>query len=364
MRRAAVLVVLLVAVAASSAGPAEAALAKRKLLGGLDEPVQVTSVKGDSPGRLYVVLRKGVIRVYRHGSLRREPFLDIRRLVSDAGLEQGLLSVAFSPGYLRNRYFYVDYTNASGDTRVVRYRSDGAKAIPSSRKVLVRIDQPYANHNGGQLQFGPDRLLYVGTGDGGSACDPGNRAQNLSSRLGKLLTLDTRVAGSTPQVAAYGLRNPWRFLFDRATGELYLGDVGQNAREEVDWLPNPRPSLVNFGWNVFEGDLRDTCPGHGRLNRAAALKAPVAVYGHDVGCSITGGYVYRGKLIPRVRGWYLYGDWCSGRIWRLKLSGGRLVRGPRLIRVNAPGLSSFGEGPRGALYMTSLNGQLYKLTGS
>ena len=227
--------VLLVLVAAAlpgaacgqSGSAASAKLSLRPFATGFDSPVYVTAPRSE-PGKLYVVEQPGVIRVLVNGKLRAKPFLDIRSLVRSGG-EQGLLSVAFHPGYAHNHRFFVDYTDRNGDTRVVEYRSNGTAALPKTARRLLFVDQPYANHNGGQLQFGPDGRLYVGMGDGGSGGDPGNRAQNLNIRLGKLLRLNVDKRGASWQVAGYGLRNPWRFSFDRLTHDLYIGDVGQNA---------------------------------------------------------------------------------------------------------------------------------------
>ena len=364
MRRGVVLFVLSLLVAVSAAGSADAALRLKRIASGLNQPVQVTSFNGDPRGRLFIVERDGVIRVWRDGSVRQTPFLNIRGRVGSGGQEQGLLGLAFSPRYRSNHYFWVFYTNVDGNIRVARFRSNGYRGLRSTGRVRVRIAHPGAqNHNGGQLAFGPDGRLYIGVGDGGFGCDPNGNAQNLSRRLGKILRLNTAVAGSTPRIAEYGLRNPWRFSFDRATGDLYVGDVGQDSWEEVDFIGN-LSTLFNLGWDVYEGNQADTCP-HGALNSAGTLKFPVAVYDHSGSrCSITGGFVYRGSAIRRVRGWYFYGDFCSGEIWRLKMSGGSLARGPVATSLHVDGLSSFGEGTKGGLYLVSLNGQVYRLAGS
>src|SRR5439155_22221061 len=201
-------------------------------------------------GRLYVVEQAGRIIVLGGG--HRRVFLDIRRLVRSGG-EQGLLSVAFDPNYGRNHRFYVDYTDRNGDTRVVQYRSNGPRSLPGTARGLLFVDQPYTNHNGGQLAFGPDGRLYVGMGDGGSENDPQNRGQNLQTRLAKLLRIDVNAKPARVELAAYGLRNPWRFSFDRATGDLWIGDVGQNRWEEVDYTPRQSPGIEDYGWSVYEG---------------------------------------------------------------------------------------------------------------
>jgi glucose/arabinose dehydrogenase len=302
-----------------------------------------------------------VIRVLVNGKLRAQPFLDIRSLVKSGG-EQGLLSVAFHPRYAHNHRFYVDYTDRKGDTHVVEYRSNGTAALPKTARRLLFVDQPFDNHNGGQLQFGPDGKLYVGMGDGGSGGDPGNRAQNLNIRLGKLLRLNVDKRGARWQVAGYGLRNPWRFSFDRLTHDLYIGDVGQDHWEEVD-VRTPRQwrGLNNYGWRVWEGRSRYTASQ--QVNPHGTLVFPVVVYSHSQGCSITGGYVYRGRSILSAHGRYFYGDYCSGTIWSLRTAKGKLVGGVRREPFNVSGLSSFGQDAAGELYATSLDGTIYKLAG-
>jgi glucose/arabinose dehydrogenase len=334
------------------------ALGVRVVVSGLDSPTHVAAPRSE-PRRLYIVEQRGVIRVMVNGRLRTRPFLDIRPLVLSGG-EQGLLSVAFHPNYAKNRRLYVDYTDRNGDTRVVEYRSDkaGARALPGTRRQLLAIDQPYANHNGGQLAFGPDGLLYIGMGDGGSGGDPENRAQNLSSLLGKLLKIDATRRGARPVIAAYGLRNPWRFSFDRATGDLWIGDVGQNAWEEIDYTPRSSPGVENYGWDVYEGNtlFEDKQP-----TAVGTLVKPVFVYGRGDGYSVTGGFVYRGSAIPSLRGQYIFGDYGSGRIWTLQLVNGRATVQRQAFTV--PQLSSFGEDAKGELYATSLAGRVYRFVG-
>ena len=329
-----------------------AALSLTPVASGFQSPLYVAAPRSE-PGVLYVVEQGG--RIWRLAGGSRAVFLDVHGQVSCCG-ERGLLSVAFDPAYRKNKLFYVDYTDRNGDTRVVRYRSNGSRAIAASARQLLFVPQPYPNHNGGQLEFGPDRLLYVGMGDGGSGGDPGNRAQTLSNRLGKIL----RYKAGRWSNAVYGTRNPWRFSFDRATGDLYIGDVGQDTWEEVDILPRGF-GLTNLGWRVYEGDAVFT---QGQQPTAGGrLVGPVVVYHHgDDGCSITGGYVYRGSAVPAAKGRYFYGDYCSGRIWSFLPSGGKAtdVR-PEPLHVEQ--LSSFGEDARGELYVTSLTGTVYKLTG-
>ena len=323
---------------------------------GFDSPVHVTAPSSER-GRLYVVEQPGRIRVIERGRIRAQPFLDIRRLVQSGG-EQGLFAVAFHPNYRRNRRFYVHYTDVRGDTRVVEYRSNGVRALPRSARQLLFVDQPYANHNGGQIAFGPDGRLYVGLGDGGAGGDPENRAQNMATLLGKLVRINVNARRPDPQIAALGLRNPWRFSFDRANGDLYLGDVGQNRWEEIDFTPRHSAGLENYGWDVYEGRARYE---NKQPNSAGRLVFPIAVYPLGNHCSVVGGFAYRGRRMPLLRGRYFYGDYCSGDIWSLRVRGGRattLRREPfRVAR-----LTSFGEDARGELYLTSHDGRVYRLT--
>ena len=323
-------------------------------------PVHVAATR-TQPGRVYVVEQAGRIRVVVNGRLRPAPFLDIRRLVRSGG-EQGLLSVAFHPNFGANRRFYVNYTDVDGNTRVVEYRANAAKtaALPRSARQLLLVRQPYGNHNGGQLAFGPDGRLYVGMGDGGSGGDPQNYAQNLASPLGNLLAIHPLRRGARWQTLGYGLRNPWRFSFDRATGDLYIGDVGQNAWEEINWVARADRGLKNYGWRVYEGRARFR---NEQPNSAGELVMPVHVYpngGGGGGCSVTGGFVYRGTAIPSLRGRYVYGDYCSGRIWSFRIADGQAVEN-RVEPFSVPQLSSFGEDARGELYAVSLGGRVFKL---
>jgi glucose/arabinose dehydrogenase len=361
MRRAATATVALVAVlavvaSASAMGHREAALRLVKVVDGLQAPVHVASAPG-AAGLLYVVEQGGLVRVVKGGSIRSQPFLDVRAKVR-AGGEQGLLGLAFAPDYAKSRQFVVNYTDTNGDTRVVRYRSDGTKALTASARQLLFVKQPYSNHNGGMVAYGKDGLVYVGTGDGGSGGDPENRAQNLSSPLGKILRLDPARPAAKPVIVALGVRNPWRFSFDRANGDLWIGDVGQGSIEEVDHVAWPLQGLLNFGWDVYEGraSFESKALGPGRLVK------PVAQYSHARGCSITGGYVYRGSAVPSAAGRYFYGDYCSGTVWSLKLGGG-VARQVRPESFTVPNLTSFGEDSKGELYAVSGNGALYRLAG-
>ena len=357
MRRvvvAAAAAALIVGLSAGAAAGDRQSLRLIPVVSGLSAPVFVTAPPGER-NVLYVVEQGGRVRVVRNGKLQATPFLDVSKLIVSGG-EQGLLGLAFHPDYASNGKLYVDYTNRSGDTRVVEYHSNGTKALPGSARVLLSVDQPYSNHNGGMVTFGPDGKLYVGMGDGGSGGDPHGNGQNPSTFLGKLVRIDVDGVRSKPEIAALGLRNPWRFSFDRATGDLYIGDVGQNAVEEIDFVKAGTQGLLNFGWNVYEGraPYEEGQLGGGRLVQ------PVAQYPHTQGCSVTGGYVFRGKGIPGATGTYFFGDYCSGTIWRLQVVAG-IARAIRTTGLNVANLTSFGEDAEGALYLVSGNGTIYRL---
>jgi glucose/arabinose dehydrogenase len=349
-----VAVAVSLALAAGAGGGAKSGLRLQKVVDGLQAPLFVTAAPGD-PGLLYVVEQGGLVRVVAGGTIRRQPFLDLRRVVR-AGGEQGLLGLAFAPDYATSRQFVVDYTDRNGDTRVVRFRSDGQRAVPTSARQLLFVRQPYTNHNGGMVAYGRDGLLYVGMGDGGSAGDPENRAQDPGALLGKILRLDPARPGTKPTMVALGVRNPWRFSFDRADGDLWIGDVGQDSIEEVDHVSWPWHGMLNFGWKVYEGraSFDDEPLGPGRL------VAPVAEYSHKLGCSITGGYVYRGVSVSAARGRYFYGDYCSGTIFSLKLVDG-IARQIRVEPIRVPSLTSFGQDEAGELYLVSGAGVIYRL---
>ena len=318
-----------------------------QIASGFDSPVHVSAPRGGGT-KLYVVEQEGRIRVVQNRRITGT-LLDIRSRVTCCG-EQGLLSVAFHPRFTRNGRYYVNYTDP--DTRVVEYR--GSRRL----RTLFTVDQPYSNHNGGQNMFGPDGRLYVGMGDGGSGGDPENRAQNLGERLGKLLAINVDRHGARPQIVGYGLRNPWRFSFDRQTRDLYIGDVGQNAWEEVDFTPRRSAGLENYGWDVYEGRARheDKSP-----NSAGKLVFPIVVYPLGGHCAVVGGFVYRGSAVPSAKGRYFYGDNCSGTVWSLRVVGGR-ARSVRREPFKLDSLSSFGEDSRGELYAVTLGGNLYRLT--
>ena len=337
-------------------------------VGGLVQPVQVTHA-GDGSGTLYVVEQGGRIRTLRDGAVGAVPFLDIESRVI-AGGEQGLLGVAFPPGYATTGIFYVNYTRAEdGATVIARYHvtQDPDVADPSSEEILLVIDQPFANHNGGQVGFGPDGYLYIGTGDGGSGGDPLGNAQDPSSLLGKILRIDVESgaatytvppgnpfagqAGFLGEIWAMGLRNPWRFSFDRGTGDLYIGDVGQGSFEEVDFQPASSAGGENYGWNIFEGN---SCFS-GTTCNPSGFVLPVAVYDHSGGnCAITGGTVYRGAAYPAMQGIYFFGDFCSGEIFGLARDGS--AWDTALLLDTPAQISSFGEDEAGNLYATDHTG--------
>jgi glucose/arabinose dehydrogenase len=322
-----------------------------------DAPVYATSAPGE-PGRLYVVQQAGQIVVLEAGHIRSTPFLDIRPIVFSGG-EQGLLSVAFDPDYAKTHRFCVDYTDRNGDTHVVAYRSNGVTAIPSSARQLLFVKDFASNHNGGQLQFGPDGWLYWGNGDGGGGGDPQHNGQNLNRPFAKIMRLNINAAKPRWKLVAFGLRNPWRFSFDRKNGDLYIGDVGQDQWEEVDYLRRGA-GLANFGWNHFEAT--HTFDSSTQLLRNGVYHAPVAEYSHaSGGCSVTGGYVYRGTKVAAAVGRYFYGDYCSGKVWSLRIVNGRAT-GLRLEPFTVQGLSSFGQDSAGELYLMSVgSGDLFRL---
>lgn len=328
----------------------------------LQRPVDL---QADGSGRLFVIEKAGRIRILQDGQLQTQPFLDITDRVGSGGNEQGLLGLAFHPQYSENGRFFVNYTNKSGDTVIARYQvsGDANLADPASEVKLLEIGQPYPNHNGGVLAFGPDGFLYAGLGDGGSAGDPQGNAQKTDRLLGKILRIDVdsgdpySIPSDNPfgnEVWAYGLRNPWRMSFDRATGDLYIGDVGQNAWEEIDYLPVGSSGGANFGWNLLEG----THEYEG--GPSPEFTAPIAEYSHqEGGCSVTGGYVYRGSM-PEWNGIYLYGDYCTGLIWGLiQTSSGWQVQ--RLFDVDYT-ITSFGQDQDGEVYLVSDSGGIYRLS--
>jgi glucose/arabinose dehydrogenase len=318
---------------------------------------------------LFVVEQPGRVVVVRDGKVLPKPFLDISDQVSCCG-EQGLLSIAFSPHYAGNGLIYADYTDKAGDTRVVSYRrsSDAEPAVdPASAKTVLAVDQPFPNHNGGQLQFGADGDLYVGLGDGGSENDPDRVGQDLSSPLAKILRVTPSgvpaagnpfagQAGVEQRTFAYGLRNPWRFSFDSKTGDLWIGDVGQDTYEEVDGVTFKQAAGANFGWSAYEGNSPFNTDQH-----AKDPVPPVLTYTHANGCSVTGGYVVRDRSVPSLYGRYVYGDFCNGDLRSLPAIPGKPATDDRPLGLQVPSLSSFGEDGAGHVYATSLEGAVYEL---
>lgn len=339
---------------------------------GLANPLYLTAPAGDP--RLFVVEQDGRIWIVQNNQRLSTPFLDINPIVRSGG-EQGLLSLAFHPNYATNGYFYVNYTDNNGDTRVERYTvsANANVADATSAKLILAIDQPYANHNGGLVMFGPDDKLYIGMGDGGSGGDPENRAQNRDSLLGKLLRIDVDAGdpyGVPPdnpyvgsagrdEIWAIGLRNPWRFAFDRTAGLLYIADVGQNAWEEVHVAPVSQGAL-NYGWVIMEGAH---CYPPGSACSTAGLLLPAVEYGHANGCSITGGFVYRGSRSPSLVGHYFYSDYCSGWIRSFTYANGAVQQQTNWnLNVTLGNVLSFGEDSAGELYVLSANGSVYRIT--
>jgi glucose/arabinose dehydrogenase len=311
----------------------------------------------DDPDRLYVVEQAGLIRIVRGGKIAGT-FLDLHGIVKSGG-EQGLLSMTFSPHYASDHLFYVSYTDRNGNSRVARYRASNGRGVRSSGRILLAVHQPFANHNGGQLQFDNRGYLYFGLGDGGSEGDPNQTSQNMHTRLGKLLRAKAKAPGHSWKIVGLGLRNPWRFSFDSATGSLWIGDVGQNTWEEVDFRAAARlDKLANYGWSRHEG-YSVYNSGHRYTNAGAKVK-PVLVYSHARGCSVAGGFVYRGTAVRAARGRYFYGDYCTGTIWSFRV--GKHGRASALaVSGRVPSISSFGVDGHGELYAVSLGGTLYKL---
>jgi glucose/arabinose dehydrogenase len=354
--RVRIAVVLAALAACAVAAPAQAGLGLRLVASGFDQPVDVVSTPSQ-PNRVYVVEQTGRVKIVQNGTVLAKPLLDLRGRISCCG-EQGLLSIAFNPRYPSVPRIYASFTNPAGDTRVVQYTVRSDRAILSSARRLIAVDQPFDNHNGGNIAF-HNGYLFLGLGDGGSAGDPGNRAQNMRSRLGKLLRINVRTRAV--RIVALGLRNPWRFGFDRKTGVMWIGDVGQDAHEEIDRWRYGRTGLENFGWRRFEGT--SLYSGGTRLYGHSRLVPPIHTYDHGSGrCSITGGYVYRGKSVPAAKGRYFFGDYCTGEVWSF-VSGRGARREPAL---DMPGtLSSFGEGPTGELYFAAHSkGRVYRLAAS
>ncbi len=343
-----------------------------KVTTGLKTPIALTHAV-DGSGRLFITEQDGRLMIYDGQRLLPKPFLDIRALTSKGG-ERGLLSAAFHPRYRDNGLFFVNYTDVRGDTVIARYKvsADRNVADPASARVLLQVVQPFANHNGGQLAFGPDGFLYIGMGDGGSGGDPGDRAQNLGTLLGKLLRIDVDAetykvpptnpfvgrAGALPEIWALGLRNPWRFSFDRLTGDLFIADVGQNQWEEIDLQKAGSGGGENYGWRLMEGAH---CFNPSTNCDRGGLTAPIIEYNHTLGCSVTGGYRYRGMNHRQFDGLFFYGDFCSGRIWAASQKSDGSWKSDEVLDTRLL-ITSFGEDENGELYLLDYNtGDVYRL---
>lgn len=349
--------------------PAVGELRAVVIAAGLASPVHLTAPQGDA--RLFVVEQAGVIRIIRDGSLLPAPFLDISARVSSGG-ERGLFSMAFDPDYDDTGHFWVNFTDTNGNTRVERFSvsSDPDVADASSALLVLAVDQPYSNHNGGQIAFGPDGMLYVGMGDGGGSGDPDDHAQDRSTLLGSLLRIDVRIApyaippdnpfaastSARPEIWAYGLRNPWRFSFDAVTGDIYIADVGQSQWEEIN-VVSIDDAPVNYGWPIMEGTH---CFGSSDCDRTG-LVLPVHEYTHADGCSVTGGHVYRGSALSGLAGIYFYSDFCAGFLRSFRLSGGTATEHREWAVGDLGQVLSFGEDAEGELYLLSRNGSVYRL---
>jgi uncharacterized protein (TIGR03437 family) len=340
---------------------------------GISNPTDIQPAN-DGSGRLFLAQQNGIVRILREGSVNPRLFLDITGKTRADG-ERGLLGLAFPPGFAQSRRFYVHYSDLRGDTTISMYRvsSDPDVADDTSETILLKVAQPFSNHNGGQIAFGPDGYLYIGLGDGGGGGDPQGNGQNRNTLLGKLLRVDVeREPGNLriplanpfvnmparPEIWAYGLRNPWRFSFDRDTGDLWIADVGQNMYEEIDFQPASSRGGENYGWNAMEGAhcYRPGCNPDG-------LTLPVAEYTHaQGGCSVTGGHVYRGRLSPGLRGIYLYGDLCSGRIWGIERQGSSWAN--RLLLTTRFSITTFGQDEAGEIYVADANtGAIHRIEG-
>lgn len=334
-------------------------LALTEIASGLDRPVYLTAPPGDP--RLFVVEKTGRIRIIQDGTTRTAPFLDLGALVS-GGAEQGLFSLAFHPDYADTGEFFVNYTNLQGDTRIVRYQVSGDPyfADATSGSVLMSIEQPFSNHNGGHLVFGPDAMLYIGVGDGGSAGDPQGHGQDPTTRLGSILRIDVDAGdpfavppdnpfvddpSALPEVWLWGVRNPWRIAFDESTGELFVADVGQSQREEVTVI-GPDQAGANLGWNVTEGTRCFADPDCTPTD----LTLPQVEYDHDDGCSITGGFVYRGS-IEEIGGLYFYSDYCGGWLRSFRAAAGAATQQTEWDVARVGNVTSFGEDAGGELYV-------------
>ena len=341
---------------------------------GLNNPLYLTAPAGDP--RLFVVEQPGRIRIVQNGQLVATPFIDLTAKILSGG-ERGLLSMVFDPAYATNGFFYVNYTDRNGDTQVERYRvsSDANRGDPASAKQILFVRQPFANHNGGHIVFGPDGMLYIGMGDGGSGGDPQGNGQNRNALLGKLLRIDVArgdpyaipsdnplvgQTGARGEIWALGLRNPWRFWFDRTDRVLYVADVGQNQIEEVNAV-DQAAKPINYGWNVMEGAQ---CYNTSNCTRTG-LTLPVSTYNHSGGaCSVTGGIVYRGQRIPAIQGHYFYADYCAGWVRSFRLVNGAVTAEQQWSLGSVGSILSFGEDAAGEMYLLSANGTVYRFVGA
>lgn len=372
-------VVVVGGAAAQQDMPSADAVRLERVAQGFTRPLLVTHA-GDGSGRLFVLQQGGRVRIVTpDGAVLEPPFLDLTALVSpDANTflysERGLLGLAFAPDYANSGRLYASYTDTSGNSVVARYRvrqDDANQVDPASAEIILTQAQPFPNHNGGMLAFGPDGYLYVGFGDGGSQGDPYGNAQNLGTWLGKILRIDVSgegpgyavpednpfvgQAGALPEIWAYGLRNPWRFSFDMATGDLWIADVGGSSYEEVNRQPAASPGGENYGWNTWEG-MHET----GLKAPASNVTMPIAEYDHGQGVSVTGGYVYRGAALPALDGVYLYGDWGSGTIWSAWQGADGTWQSAPFMRSTGHSISAFGQDEAGELYLVDYNGQLLR----
>ncbi len=337
---------------------------------GFSSPIGIAYAPNSS-NLLYIIEQAGTIRILSKGEILPTPFLDIQAKVDSGSNEQGLLGLAFHPDYKQNGTFFINYTDRKGDTTVSRFQVsvDPLLADADSEIPILRVKQPYGNHNGGHLAFGPAGYLYIGLGDGGSANDPEGNAQNLSVLLGKMLRLDidngTAYAippdnpysdgSGLPEIWFSGLRNPWRYSFDRLTGDLYIGDVGQNQWEEINFVAADTPGGGNFGWDFWEG----LHPFEGSPQENITFEFPIWEYNHELGCSVTGGIIYRGSM-PEWQGIYIYGDFCSGRIWGLLRDEHNVWQNTQLFETNF-NIAAFGEDENGEIYLADRAGGIYNL---
>jgi glucose/arabinose dehydrogenase len=354
--------------------PSDGAITASLFATGLDTPTAIATTPAKDDTRLFVTERGGAIQIVKNGKLEAAPFLDIKTKVKDDGAEMGLLGLTFHPNYATNNFFYVNYIDKQDNTVVARYTATSVnQADPASEKVLLKIKQPYPNHNGGAVEFGPDGFLYIATGDGGSGGDPENRAQNKAELLGKLLRIDVdkgdpyaipadnpfaNEAGTKPEIWAWGLRNPWRISFDKETGDLYIADVGQGDIEEVNLQKATSRGGENYGWRCYEGTKAFNTNG---CKEANTYTTPQFEYIHEKGrCSITGGYLYHGSRNPSLENMYVYGDLCSGEVFSAEQKDGAWTQ--KVILDTPYTISTFGQDQSGELYVADLNsGTIYRL---